>query len=75
MGRSVGYWHRRGRGVLVGEGRLAFATAPAVGGWCVARHGAGGKAVLPDLGLAHSGLGATTGGTGVNVPAVFHEAT
>ena len=27
MGRSVGYWYRRGRGVLVGEGRVALATS------------------------------------------------
>ena len=27
MGRSVGYWYRRGRGVLVGEGRVALVTA------------------------------------------------
>ena len=24
MGRSVGYWYRRGRGVPVGEGRASF---------------------------------------------------
>ena len=31
IARSVGYWYRRGRGVLVGEGRVSFrdVTQPA----------------------------------------------
>ena len=27
MGRSTGYWYRRGRGVPVGEGRVALVSA------------------------------------------------
>jgi hypothetical protein len=27
MGRDTAYWYRRGRGVLVGEGRVALVTA------------------------------------------------
>jgi hypothetical protein len=30
MGRSVGPWYRRGRGVLVGEGRVALVIALAM---------------------------------------------
>ena len=30
MGRSVGYWYRRGRGVPVGEGRVSFCQVASV---------------------------------------------
>jgi hypothetical protein len=30
MGRSTGYWYRRGRGVPVGEGRVALVTAASI---------------------------------------------
>ena len=28
MGRDIAYWYRRGPGVLVGEGRVAFRDVP-----------------------------------------------